>query len=77
MRFGGTVPKGLPLLDSLPKSQQQARKSAEIRECYDELNNLVGPWGAMERDLRVLDNGTRSLFSYKASVSDSCTYPQC
>ena len=37
---------------------QHARK---IRDCYEELKDVVGPWGDKKRDLRVLKNGTHSL----------------
>jgi len=55
--LGGTVPKFEEQPGWLLKTQKQARKLGERRECFEELNRLVGPGTTKVYELKVLNNG--------------------
>ena len=63
--LGGNVPGCEPPQGLLTKTQKQARKRGELRDCFDELKNIVSPQGTKLGDLKVLTLGMSPLFSYE------------
>ncbi|KAF9789250.1 hypothetical protein BJ322DRAFT_528809 [Thelephora terrestris] len=52
--LGGSVPEHEVSHGWLTKPRRQAKKRAELRECFRELRNIVSPWNARLGDLKVL-----------------------
>ncbi|KAF9789227.1 hypothetical protein BJ322DRAFT_527174 [Thelephora terrestris] len=52
--LGGTVPEHETSHGWLTKPRRQAKKRAELRECFRELRNIVSPRNARLGDLKVL-----------------------
>jgi hypothetical protein len=62
--LGGNVPERETTQGWQTKPQRLAKKRLELRECFDELRNIVSPQDTKLGDLKVLDRGMYPLFSY-------------